>query len=81
MKYPADFNEFWKAWPGRWQAENNKCVKVGKYEAWLEWKGLDKEEQTEILAIAKSGRIKSRGTQYLPDACRWLKKRRFDDFG
>ncbi len=80
-RYTDDFNQFWKAWPGRWKPEDNRYVKVGKYEAWLEWKTIDKEEQAEILAIVKSGRVKKAGTQYLPDACRWLKKRRYDDFG
>lgn len=81
MKYSEEFNKFWKLWPGRWQPESNRYVKVGKYEAWLEWRRLSKEDQKSVSIIVKSGRIKDAGTRYLPDACRWLKRRRFDDFG
>jgi len=78
--YTDDFNLFWKLWPGRFRPEENRYVKVGKREAWDEWEKLDEEDQAEILTVAKSGRIKSRGTQYLPDAVRWLKRKRWDDY-
>jgi len=79
-EFSEEFKEFWKFWPGRWKAESDKTVKVGKYDAWLEWKRLSKETQDLILKIVKSGIVKKRGTQFLPDAHRWLKKKRWYDF-
>ena len=79
-RYTADFNEFWRAWPGRFQPENNKYAKNGKRKAFVEWKRIPDDEQKEIIDIVKSGRVKARGTQFLPDAYRWLKEGYYDDF-
>ncbi|MHC4121985.1 MAG: hypothetical protein ACYSSI_00295 [Planctomycetota bacterium] len=78
--YTEEYNQAWKLWPGRWQAENDRIVKVGKREAFLEWEKLTLEERNSIIQILKSGVVKRAGTQYLPDFHRWLKKGRYDDF-
>lgn len=81
VKYTAAFKEFWKLWPGRWRPEGGPVIKVGKYLAFIEWKRLDREEhEFIILKVLRSGRLKARGTQYLPDANRWLKRRGWEDF-
>jgi len=77
-KYPEDFEIFWKAWPGRWKPETDRSVKIGKYDAFLEWKHLKDEEKKEIMSVLP--KVKPAGTQYLPDACRWLKRKRWHDF-
>lgn len=76
--YTEQFKTFWKAWPGRWQPEQDKSIKVGKYDAFLEWKLLKDEEKQEIMKVLP--KVKRVGTQYLPDASRWLKRKRWHDF-
>lgn len=78
--FTDDFSEFWKLWPGRWNKETGKTTKVGKYQAGLRWAKLSAETKSFILRLLKSGRIKAAGTQYLPDAFRWLDKHRWEDF-
>lgn len=77
-KYPEDFEIFWRAWPGRWRPEDDKSIKVGKYDAFLEWKHLTEAEKKDIMFVLP--KVKYAGTQYLPDACRWLKRKRWHDF-
>lgn len=79
-KYSEDFERFWTAWPGRWRPEDRVYIKVGKYEASLEWKLLSKDDHRDIVRIVESGKVKRAGTIYLPDACRWLKRKRWHDF-
>ena len=76
-----DFSEFWRLWPGRWNKDSGKTIKVGKYQARQRWEKLSAETKQIILGLLKSGRIKDAGTQYLQDAFRWLQNRRWEDFG
>lgn len=73
--YSESFEIFWKKFKGRWNPENDNYIKVGKFEAWEEWQKLNAEDQTKATAVAN--RVSGK---FVPDACRWLKKRLFDDF-
>ena len=75
-KYTPEFEAFWTCWKGRWNRENDSYAKVGKYEAFQVWGKLTPDEQQKAIATAHrpSG-------QYVPDAVRWLKGKRFDDYG
>ncbi len=75
QKYPPDFEEFWKKFKGRWNSEKDRYVKVGKFEASLEWRRLTESEKKKAIAVA--GKVSGK---YVPDACRWLKRKMFDDF-
>ena len=77
--YTADFELFWKNWPGRWR-DGNSPKKVGKAEAFEIWKTMDTEDCRDALLAVTSGKVKQSGTQYLPDAVRWLKRRLWEDF-
>ena len=77
-EYTADFEMFWKGWPGRWRPEQDKVIKVGKYDTSLVWKKLSEQEKAAIMSILP--KVKRAGTQYLPDAERWLKHKRWHDF-
>ncbi len=74
-KYDAPFEYFWKQFKGRWDGDKGKYVKVGKFEAWREWQKLTLEQQRKAAAAADKVTGK-----YTPDACRWLKRKMFDDF-
>lgn len=74
-KYTDSFESFWKKFKGRWNAEKDKYIKVGKYPAFLEWEKLTLEDQRQAWSVADKVEGK-----YVPDACRWLKNRMFDDF-
>ncbi len=75
MKYTEDFLEFWKKYPARWNRDSDRHYKVGKWEAMCEWKKLSQHEKEDCL-----GKVKYvQGGQYVLDAHRWLKKKRFDD--
>ena len=76
--YTDEYNEFWRKWPGRWQPETDRYKKVGKYEAFLEWRELSETDRKNIIKIVS--KVKAKGTQYLPDAHRWLKRRMWDDY-
>lgn len=80
IEYTDEFQLFWRLWPGRWRPESDTVIKVGKYEAFKVWQKLSTEEWDEIIALLKSGKVKQAGTQYLPDAHRWLNNRRWEDF-
>ena len=79
-KYSDEFQQFWKAWPGRYNSDSQQTIKVGKYQAYAEWQRLSADDKETVMQLVKSGRLKSRGTKYLPDAYRWLNKRRWEDF-
>jgi len=77
-KYSSNFEIFWKKFKGRWNPEKGGSggyVKVGKFEASEEFEKLTEQQQQKAIAVADcvSGK-------YTPDACRWLKRRMFDDF-
>lgn len=74
-KYTPEFESFWKKFKGRWSADKDCYVKVGKHDAFLEWQKLSVEDQRKAWKVA--GKVSGK---YTPDACRWLKNRRFDDF-
>ena len=74
-RYDDQFEDFWKKFKGRWNPDKGTYTKVGKYEAWQEWQHLDDDEKQHAIAVA--GRVSGK---YVPDACRWLKKKRFDDY-
>jgi len=74
--YNSVFEKFWSIYPRRWIRESDKYVKRGKYEAWQEWQRLTEKERA--LAKKYIGKVKT--GEYVPDACRWLKRKLFDDF-
>lgn len=76
--YTPEFLNFWKNFKGRWNPEKGESggyVKVGMHEAFLEFQKLTPAEQQK--AIKNAGRVRGKFT---PDACRWLKRKLFDDF-
>lgn len=78
VKYTDDFEKFWKKFKGRFNPDRGPYgtyVKVGKFEAFQEWKKLPKDEQKKAIAVAEKA-----GGQYTPDPCRWLKRKMFDDY-
>lgn len=74
-RYDEQFEYFWQRFPGRWNVDKGGYDKVGKYEAWLVWKTLKLDEKRNAAAVADKVTGK-----YVPDACRWLKRKMFDDF-
>ena len=75
MDYTEEFEVFWKAYPKRWNRSSGKYYKVGKWEAFQVWKRLSQKDRNDILIkvnYMKTG-------EFVLDAHRWLKKRRFDD--
>ena len=73
--YSDSFEIFWKNFKGRWSVDKGTYVKVGKFEAFEEWQKLTPDEQKHATAAADRA-----GGKYTPDACRWLKRKLFDDF-
>ena len=78
-KYSEDFQVFWRSWPGRWR-DGNSPKKVGKAEAYEIWLTMDAEDRQDAISVVVSGKVKNAGTQYLPDALRWLRRRLWEDF-
>lgn len=74
-EYTKEFESFWKKFKGRWNPDKGKYIKVGKHEAFEEWRKLSLDEQR--AAWRAAGKT---GDKFTPDACRWLKNRRFDDY-
>jgi hypothetical protein len=74
-KYTPEFEAFWGKFKGRYDPENDRYIKVRKFEAFTEWKRLGVDEQREAWRVAD--KVKGR---YVPDCCRWLKAKMFDDF-
>lgn len=74
-RYTDDFLTFWVKYPSRWNRDSDRFYKVGKWEAMQEWKKMSPEEKQQALVAVRYLR---RG-QYVLDAHRWLKKRRFED--
>ena len=70
---------FWRKWPGRWR-DGNSPKKVGKAEAYEIWLTMDAEDRKDAAGAVVSGKVKNAGTQYLPDAIRWLRRRLWEDF-
>ncbi len=73
--YTPEFEVFWKRFTGRWSVDKDRYVKVGKWEAFGEWRKLAIKQQEKASAVADKVSGK-----YTPDANRWLKRRLFDDF-
>ena len=69
----CSFEIFWKKFPGR-LSESGKIAKVGKHEALTEWRKLSEAERQKALTA-----VPVKPEKYLPDACRWLKYKRFED--
>jgi len=78
-KYSQGFETFWRSWPGRWR-DGNSPKKVGKAETYEFWLTMDAEDRQDAVSVVGSGKVKSAGTQYLPDALRWLRRRLWEDF-
>lgn len=74
-EYTLEFENFWNKFKGRYDPENDRYIKVGKWEAFLEWEKLLPEQRKKADVVANKVRGK-----FTPDACRWLKRRMFDDF-
>lgn len=75
-RYTDDFLEFWVKYPSRWNRDSDRFYKVGKWEAMQEWAKLSIDEKQQALLAVRHLR---RG-QYVLDAHRWLKKKRFEDY-
>lgn len=75
MDYTEEFEIFWKIYPKRWNRSSGKHYKVGKYEAFQAWKRLSQKDRCKILIVVKY----MQDGEFVLDAHRWLKKRRFDD--
>lgn len=75
-QYTPEFEVFWRIWPGRWIAEQGYYKKCGKYNALLVWLALPVEDQRKAVLAAK----KLKDNKFTPDAERWLRDRKFDDF-
>lgn len=72
VDYPPDFEAWWQEYP----------KKVGKAEAYAEWKKLRPDEalQQTLLAGARRYRdSKQVKDGYVLDPCRWIKRRRWED--
>lgn len=84
MTYPKEFIEFWKVFPGRYHeagqlranGSRNHYPKIGKRKALEQWNRLSQEDKRLALAAAK---LMRKGL-YIPDAWRWLRDGKFDDF-
>jgi len=74
-KYTNDFLEFWKAYPKRWNRDSGVYYKVGKWEAFQAWQRINQKDRDVILVKVKY----MKNGQYVLDAHRWLKKRRYED--
>ena len=75
MTYTAEFETFWKDYPKRWNRSSGRYYKVGKWEASQAWKRLSQKNRNVILIKVKYMKT----GEFVLDAHRWLKKRRFDD--
>lgn len=73
--YTEEFQVFWAKYPKRWNRSSGKYYKVGKWEASQIWKRLSQKDKTDILLKVNS----MQDGEFILDAHRWLKKRRFDD--
>ena len=78
-KYSQEFEMFWAKWPGRWR-DGNSPKKVGKAETYEFWLTIDAEDRKDATQAVVSCKVKKAGTQVLPDAVRWLKRRLWEDF-
>lgn len=74
-RYSEEFERFWKLYPARWNRDSHKRYKVGKWDAMQEWKRLSAEEKQIAFIAVKS----LRSGEFVQDAHRWLKHKRFDD--
>jgi hypothetical protein len=73
--YTEEFEVFWSLYPAR--GEGSFWHKDGKWQAQCEWQKLNREEKDKAMKVVETLK---RG-QFVLDACRWLKYKRFDDFG
>ncbi len=80
--YTSDFKAFWKAFPGRYHESgrqiNGGCEyywKIGKRQAFLEWKKLSDYDKKWAMYAVKS----MRKGKYVPDAHRWLRDGKYED--
>jgi hypothetical protein len=74
-EYSPPFEQFWKDFKGRWNAKMQRYDKVGKREAFEAFEELTQSEQRHAVAVANRA-----GGEFLPDACRWLARKRFEDY-
>lgn len=79
-KYTDDFEQFWAAWPGRYNPDTQLHEKRGKHEAFIVWGTVPEPDRQVILKLVKSGRVKAGGTRFLLDAWKWLAKKRWEDY-
>jgi len=73
-KYTEVFEMFWRQYPFRIH-DNGKKVKIGKWEAFEQWRRLNEDDRNSALMAI----IKMQDDKYIPDACRWLRRRRWED--
>jgi len=75
VNYTFEFGNFWKLFKGRWNPDKGRYDKGGKLEAFEEWEMLTEDQQAKAVRAAPLT-----GSKITKDACRWLKKRRWEDF-
>lgn len=74
-KYSPEFESFWKKFKGRYIPDDDRHEKGSKLLAFEEWEKLSLDDQRKAWKVADRPKGKM-----VPDGCRWLKNRRFDDF-
>ncbi len=78
-EYSDLFLEFWAKYPERWIPESDKHVKIGKHKAWKQWCGINNQTQKLIMIILPIYK-KEISSSIIPDAWRWLRDRKWDDY-
>jgi hypothetical protein len=76
-KYTPDFQDFWYSYPSR-VSDAGTFVKVGKYDAFVQWRKLPVEIRQKCLMLVKNKMVKS--SKFTQDACRFLSHRRWEDY-
>jgi hypothetical protein len=76
-KYTSDFQDFWYDYPAR-VSDAGMFVKVGKFDAFVQWKKLPDAIKQKCLMLVKNKMIKC--GKFTQDACRFLSHRRWEDY-
>jgi hypothetical protein len=69
------YEKFWNRFKGRWSKEKGKYIKGKKREGFEVFEQLSESDQQYAVGVADRA-----GGEYCPDAPRWLKEKRFEDF-
>jgi hypothetical protein len=77
MKYPPDFETFWKCYPSRWDRDRSVKLKRGKRPAYNKWVKLTDEERAECMGKRKM--IYAAEGSYPRDCVTWLNQYGWED--